>query len=202
METDCSDAVDAAFRIFVDHVERLGTATRVLSTAEECQVPVLLSALQQCAQSRWDTFISGANRDSRPVLSVYMSDGWSTNVSRWHVTSVDHVAHIRRQGTERVEFLAEKMIARTYNDSGCVDTAFLLWPGGAMGRKLGVDIFAASLNRPFMPRHCAGSICIIVYLQDGLHASSFLRRQKIRHRLYHEQLRRGEADAEAGRIRD
>jgi hypothetical protein len=134
--------------------------------------------------------------DHAPALVSYQSDGWSTWVKSRISTSTG-VLTICREGRTRKEFLLERSIYKTIDESGKISAAMTLSPPRPMDKGLkGWHIFGASLDHTSMARlqgH-TGLVCSM-YGQDGLHYEQFLRHHRARHRLYyHPDIFAGDAD--------
>lgn len=182
MHEDTSEECNVAE--FCNLIERLGTATCVLQHDDLVSLAKVEKVLHRLLRSRYDQVTQSACRGKKPLLAAYMSDGWSTDIKVTRSIAAGH-KFFKRVSKTRAEFLAEKLLVRTFADSGDVATAILLWPATPLAGKCGIDVFAASLNRPFVPR-LQTSITVSVYLQDGQHQASFLRNHKARHRHVHQ----------------
>ena len=64
--------------------------------------------------------------------------------------------------------------------------ALRLKPPRLMAGKTGWRVFGASLGEGFLRLSNPDSSVVSVYLQDGLHAASFLRRHKARHEIHYD----------------
>ncbi len=139
----------------------------------------LAGGVARCLDLRWDDMIAQARGLDAPALVVYMSDGWSTEVSRTlSVRMGDKAA--KRTGTFKAEFLAEKSILKSYDATGTIQMVLKLRKPRLMGAKSGWHIFGASLRDPFVRLSLPDQIIVSMYLQDGLHSASFTRRQRAR----------------------
>lgn len=188
MAMSADAALSAASHIDVRNViERLGTSSRVFSDEERCGVVFIASAIAELIDKKCVTVFGAARREESPLLVVYMSDGWGAEVTRTHTMRMGDQT-IRRSGTFRAEFLAEKVLVKSIDSSGSIVAAIRLKPPRLMTSKGGVDIFRASLSECFGRLEVPDNIVVTVYLQDGLHAASFTRRHRSRHEVFYDLL--------------
>ena len=123
-----------------------------------------------------------------PSFESYQSDGWSTFVSSHHLSEVG-AYRVTRTGRARKEFLLERAIYKTTDPSHHITSKLYITPPKPMDEGIcGWNVFGAASDQSTMLRE-AGHRGVIGshYLQDGLHADNFLRRQRARHRLYYEE---------------
>eukprot|EP00974_Lingulodinium_polyedra_P047725 4582194-Lingulodinium_polyedra.AAC.1 len=81
--------------------------------------------------------------------------------------------------------------------------ALVCIPPRLLEAKGGWDVLGASLVHAWPRHHAPQAIIVNIYLQDGLHAVSFGRRQQARHELYYDVAAAdGEEALLAGRLRD
>ena len=61
--------------------ERLGHVSHVLTEGERNQIPGFAGAIDRLMDHKIRDLLSEAARSGSPILWVYMSDGWSTDIS-------------------------------------------------------------------------------------------------------------------------
>jgi hypothetical protein len=166
-------------------VEALGQSSRMFTDSEKSEVVALAQAISKLLDAKCADMYERARTEDQPIMQVYMSDGWSTELMRSTAVHCDGVL-AKRVGRFKAEFLAEKRILKTISAAGEIGMVFFLKAPRLMEAKKGWDVFDASLEEPFLRLQCENQICISVYLQDGLHAGSFLKRHRARHELHYE----------------
>ena len=98
-----------------NEIESLSESGRALTKQELEKAFKLTVAVQRANVMRLKAQIQ-RNRD-RPMLNVYMNDGWGANVSeRNAVTSGDHL--VQRSGKFRHEFIIERGIVKSMEGAG------------------------------------------------------------------------------------
>ena len=63
-------------------VERLGHTSRMFSDVERHEVAVLAAGVLRLLDLRCENLLRAASAGDNPVLQAYMSDGWSTEISK------------------------------------------------------------------------------------------------------------------------
>ena len=166
-------------------LEHFGNPAVTLTRFEKAQVEALTSVIASWQGRSQDELLSAVEGSKIPVMLTYMSDGWSTDLTKYSHCSLGGQA-FRRTGRYRAEFLAEKSIVKAWQESGDLRMLLCVYPPKELAAKSGWHIFSASLSQPFLRTSCPSCICMSVYLQDGLHSASFGRRQSARHDLWYD----------------
>lgn len=129
-----------------------------------------------------------AAHDGRPVLQVYISDGWSAKVRgdvKAHIGG-DHV--VRRIGHFRHEFLLERGLVKMRDANGA--ERFHMLFGAPRGLRLGKTswnvLTAASEFSSMLRASGHHGLAVSVYIQDGMLHSASMRLFKARHALYYD----------------
>jgi hypothetical protein len=113
-----------------------------------------------------------------------MSDGWSTKGSECKHFTLGDIS-FKRFARSRHEYLLENTVLKTFDEQGKITMALRIVPPRLMFGKSCIDIFAASLENPYMRLHVSKSVIVNMYIQDGLHAKGFARKQWSRHELHY-----------------
>jgi hypothetical protein len=166
-------------------VQRLGHTSRFFSDKGRREVSSLAACIAAFLQQKWTRMLARSNAVGTPVLMAYMSDGWSTELAQCKSIQLGE-SSCRRVGRWRAEFLAEKSLLKSFDENGNIVMMMKLHAPRAMAGKDGWSIFGASLQHGFLRLSCPDLIVVSCYLQDGLHASSFLRRHRARHEIHYD----------------
>lgn len=141
----------------------------------------MCKALTTETESRSRALVVQANQENRPVLYVYLSDGWSCKMSSAVAGKCDGKT-IRREGKVKAEFLLERSLLKSMSANGEVSTSIRLMQPRSLGKgKSGWNCFQAACQfDPLMRELCPDSVILQMVLQDGLHAGSMGRRMLAR----------------------
>jgi hypothetical protein len=96
--------------------------------------------------------------------------------------------NVRRHGFVQTEYLIEVTLLKTIDADLHIEMELPIPHFSRIGEKSGWVIFSSACRRaPILGggARCLEGVVLDVYLQDGLHAAGFLRRQLGRHHLYH-----------------
>ena len=120
----------------------------------------------------------------RPVLQVYMSDGWTTDVNSKDGGFVGHV-RVTRSGRLRTEFCIQRVIVKSKVGEQDMQLAIKIErPRCLAGKKCG-DLWTAAFDfQPTLKMMGHRGVSISIYLQDGLFAKPFGKRMLARHQLF------------------
>ena len=121
------------------------------------------------------------------MLYCHGSDGWSRIISETVQVKLDQHL-IKRHGKLRAEFNLEREILKTIDKNGTIHLAMAFTPPRPMlNGKSGWHIFQAAVETRDMLRIKAPhNVLVHFYVQDGLHADQFGRRQAGRHELFYD----------------
>ena len=125
---------------FRDLVEALAHHKAVLGEGDLDQALRCFLAVDYVLERRAQLLIERA--PERPLLAVYMNDGWSAPVSE--ITTLTQGGHlVRVEGRYKHEFLLERVLYRSPT-AGADDLAVLLRPPRALGKgKTACHLFMA-----------------------------------------------------------
>ena len=126
--------------------------------------------------------------DGRPVMLVYICDGWSARVRSDHRRQDQSGQKIVRQGRSRQEFLLQRGILRV-GSAGRGEKLHMLFSAPRalhLGKTSWNVLTACAEFEPLLRASGHHGLCLTVYIQDGLLFSSYLRLFKARHSLFYD----------------
>ena len=129
-------------------VERLGSASRMLNERTRYAMGSVSAGLARLMENRCADLLEQSRSGQAPVLFVYMSDGWACDISQTKAIPTD-ASSSRVTGRFRAEFLAEKVILKTFDATGSLISCLKVLPPRGMTSKSGWDIFGASMEQFF-----------------------------------------------------
>ena len=151
---------------FVSLVHSLSVPSLIPNKRDPAMVYLLADVFSSYSNLKWERLL--AAYPEAPSLSVYMSDGWSADVSSWSQKLIgQHV--VRRRGNLRWEFLLQRGILRILTGDDRIEVAVKLSEPICLssGRKAW-SFFTAGCEFLPAPRHLgARGITISVHLYDG-----------------------------------
>ena len=159
-------------------VERLGHSSRVLTESDRWLLPRVVAAISHLIEQKWERLIVLAGTTAAPVLCCYMSDGWGCNIKDYKTIHCADASLGRSVGRLRAEFMAEKVLLKSRDESGRIHTVYKCMPPLALQAKSGWDVFALSAEQPFLRLALSGNILVSVHVQDGQHAAGQLKKQR------------------------
>jgi hypothetical protein len=169
----------------VDEILSLCNCTAVLDSRQLLRCHKIGQALSELCQRQAEALLR--SHSGRPVVFVYVNDGWSAKVRSDHrLTQVGK--SVCRQGHFRTEFLLERglMKAKTLHGEDQMVMTFGVPRGLHLGKSSWNILQAASDFAPLLRASGHSGLCLTLYLQDGaLFASSF-KLFKARHALFYE----------------
>ena len=185
MAGDSEDGVATA--TFLERVFCLAAPSAALGHHAITEIRRLLACAQSALQRRWDFLLATACREKQPVLCVYGSDGWGTNLHEGHAYEVGGCI-VRRAGKVRAEFLLERGILKTIDVDLHIEMAMRISvPRSLTLGKLGWHMFGAAVDyEDFLRVRVPSGICMSWVLQDGLHFGNVSRRLQARHELFYD----------------
>ena len=134
--------MDASVADVVDKVERYCVPCISLSNEEFDDALRLVTAIQHTLTVRSQR-LRDRHRD-RPLLAVYMNDGWSCDIMEAIVTNVGSLNRIRNDGARRQEFLMERGLIRCRDAKEPTDLCFMVGTPRALKHgKKSEHLFAA-----------------------------------------------------------
>eukprot|EP00969_Alexandrium_andersonii_P043079 1889713-Alexandrium_andersonii.AAC.1 len=92
-------------------VEALGQTSRFFTDAERRSIGLLSTSLLAFLEGKWRAIVEKARGLGAPVLTAYLSDGWSTELTQTRSFKVGD-SSCRRVGRFRAAFLAEKALLK------------------------------------------------------------------------------------------
>ena len=117
-------------------------------------------------------------------LSVFQSDGWSTDVRTKDKSFVGNVV-VTRTGRLRTEFAMQRSILKAKDQFGEVQCAVVIARPRCLGSKKCPDLWSAATEFfPMLKLLKHPGISLSLYLQDGLFAKPFAKRMLGRHDMF------------------
>ena len=149
-----------------DIVERLGHTSCFFDSGERYDVAFAAAAVQHLVDDCINRLLGVALELDNPALLTYMSDGWSTDLTRKVIVKTP-LSAAQRSGRFKAEFLSEKAIFKTIGHGDEIIVAVRVTPPVLMDGKSGWDIFQASLRETCLRLRLPDQICVTVYLSPG-----------------------------------
>ena len=141
------------------------------------------SIIEDMTTAKVSRIINAAGR--RPVLQVYMSDGWSTDIRARDSSFVGQV-RVTRSGRLRTEFVLQRVIVKCRVGDE-MRLAIKIARPRCLATKKCIDLWSAACDfQPMLKLMGHAGVSISLYLQDGLFAKPFGNRMMARHDLFFE----------------
>ena len=120
----------------------------------------------------------------KACLSVFQSDGWSTDIRTRDSSFVGKVS-VSRTGRLRTEFAMQRSIIKAKDQHGVMNCVVVLARPRCLGGKKCADLWSAAIEFfPMLKLLGHSGISLSVYLQDGLFAKPFAKRMLGRHDMF------------------
>ena len=172
---------------FKELLERLSKPSSAFTQSESRDAETVAASFFQLGQEQLNRMVRHARLYDQPLLRVFQSDGWGRKLAHVHSFKIGE-KNVRRHGFAQTEYLVEVTFMKTIDDEDNIDMEFPIPHFTRIGDKSGWTIFQSACRRAAV---LGGGdtglegVVLNVYLQDGLHAAGFIRRQLARHYLYH-----------------
>ena len=169
---------------FVSLVHSLSVTSLSLNERDLSMVYSLADVFSRYTSLKWERLL--AAYPEAPSLSVYMSDGWSADVSSWSQKFIgQHV--VRRRGKLRWEFLLQRGLLKILTGDDRIEIAVKLSEPICLGSgRKAWSFFTAGCDFLPVPRHFgARGITISVHLYDGALFSPLRKHFTARNELYY-----------------
>ena len=170
----------------IEQVTHLSQRNLTLSPSELNEAYRFVVALQTVSAHKAKRIVDQS--DIRPILSCYMSDGWSVFVQDDISRNIGETGiTVRASGRFRHEFLIERQIVRQARPSGATDLAIVSPTIKSLRHGKGAwQMFASAADRHINPRVRGHTgIAMNVYLFDGALFHSTIPKLKALHRLWY-----------------
>ena len=141
------------------------------------------SIIEDITSAKVTRLINSAGR--KPVLQVFMSDGWSTDIRARDDSFVGQV-RVTRSGRLRTEFVLQRVIVKCRVGDE-MRLAIKIARPRCLATKKCIDLWSAACDfQPMLKLMGHAGVSISLYLQDGLFAKPFGNRMMARHDLFFE----------------
>ena len=152
-------------------------------TVYENSLQLACTIIEDMTTAKVSRIINTAGR--RPVLQVYMSDGWCTDVRARDDSFVGRV-RVTRSGRLRTEFVLQRVIVKCRVGDEMQQAIKIARPR-CLATKKCIDLWSAACDfQPMLKLMGHAGVSISLYLQDGLFAKPFGNRMMARHDLFFE----------------
>lgn len=171
-------------------VERLTSLGGVCSNDDLNVALRLATAIMKVLQDRADLIVN--SNTERPVMSCFMSDGWSVRLSDFTTVTAGGQT-TRREGRYRHEFLLERGIVRGRRPGAQAEMAMLMAPPRALrcGRSSWHMFVAGCEFRAPLRAQGHTGIAISVYLMDGAMFDATFAKFQALHKLWYDEAHGG-----------
>lgn len=171
----------------IERIEYLAQPNVTLDASEFNDAYKFGSVLLAMSTSKAKRIVDQSSQ--RPVMSCYMSDGWSVFVQEECVRHAGDGLRTRASGRFRHEFLIERSIVRQNRPSGAIDLAIVSPVIKSLRHGKGAwQMLASAADRHINPR-ARGHTGIVLngYIMDGALFYSTICKLKALHRLWYRQ---------------
>lgn len=170
-----------------DEIATVCKASAVLNDRQHNLAIRVVACVRDVVKQRWSALLAEARRRVQPTLYAYASDGWGTWLRKTERVQLGSWV-TQREGRVRAEFLMERAVLKTIDETERIQVAMLFAPPRPLSDgKDGWRIWNAAVHFADMLRdHLPSGIVVNWYLQDGLHANQFQRWMRSRHEMVYD----------------